>query len=656
MEVFMGKLWEPTEERKKSANITRFIDFVNKRYGKNIHTYQELYKWSVDCISDFYASLWDFLEIKASKKYETVVDDINKFPGARWFIGARLNLAENLLRYRDNHIAFVFKGENQKPFRMNYAELYDQVARLTKSLKEIGIKPGDRIVAYMPNLIETVIAMLAATSLGAIWSSCGLELGPKAVLDRFSQIEPKVLFAGTGYFYKGKAFNTISNVAEVMQGLPSVKKSIIIPYAIEKPDIGNIPEAVYYSDFLSRERGLEIQFEQLPSDHPVEILFSSGTTGKPKCIVHGIAGTLIAHLKTHVIHYNLTRNDTVLFIASPTWMVWNVQASCLGIGSTIVLYEGNPFYPDAGTIWKIIQDERVTFLGCSAAFIDALRNQGIKPKELYDLSSLQGIFQTGSALSAEGFEYIYQAIKDDVYFDSGLGGTDVQCGLVEGTPIQPVYAGQMMGPALGMKVNVYDEKGIPIIDKQGELVCEKPFPSVPLYFWNDPDGKRFKESYFNVYPNVWRHGDYAMIHSDTGGITAFGRSDSVLKPSGVRIGALEIYNVLVKVDEIADSLVVGQNWQGDQRIILFVKLKEGYELTEELKEKIKRTLRTGASPRHVPAKIIEVPDIPYTLNMKKVESAITNIVNGRPVPNRDALINPESLRFYEKITREELKS
>ena len=649
-------LWEPSEERKRNANITKFMEFVNERYGKSLRTYAELHKWSIEYIPEFYASIWDFIGIKASKSYEKVVDDINKFPGAKWFTGAKLNFSENLLRYRDDRTAFIFRAETKKSLRMSYAELYDQVARLAKPLKEMGVRPGDRVVAYMPNVIETVVAMLAATSLGAIWSSCGLELGPKAVLDRFSQIEPKVLFAGSGYLYKGKAFNTLSNVAEVVQGLPSVEKVIVVPYEAETAGLGLVPNAVYYHDLLSKERGLEIQFEQLPSDHPAEILFSSGTTGRPKCIVHGIAATLIAHLKGHIIHYNLKPSDTALFIASPTWMVWNVQASCLGVGNTIVLYDGNPFYPDPGALWKIIQDEKVTFLGCSAAFIDALRAQGVRPKELYDLSSLQGIFQTGSALSVEGFEYIYQAIKDDVYLDSGLGGTDIQTGLVEGSPIQAVYAGEMMGPALGMKVNVYDENGKPVIDKQGELVCEKPFPSVPLYFWGDPDGKKLKEAYFNVYPNIWRHGDYAMVHSDTGGITAFGRSDSVLKPSGVRIGALEIYNVVAKLDGIADSLVVGQNWQGDQRIILFVKLAKGYELNKELKEKIKNALRTEASPRHVPAKIIEVPDIPYTVNMKKVESAVGNIVNGRPVTNRGVLSNPESLDYYEKIAREELQS
>lgn len=649
-------LWQPAEEREKGANITKFMEFVSKRYGKDLHTYQELYHWSIDDIPDFWASVWDFSGIKASKPFEELVDGLDKFPGAKWFIGAKLNFAENLLRYKDERTAFIFKGEDRKTARMSYAELYDQVARLAKSLREIGIKPGDRVAAYMPNLMETVAAMLAAASIGAIWSSCGSELGPGAVVDRFGQIEPKVLFTADGYLFKGGIFNTLSNAAKVAQGVPSIEKVVVVPYVTEKPDISSIPNAVSYNDFLSGESGLEIQFEQLPPDHPHIILFSSGVTGKPKCIVHGLAGTLIVHLKTHILHFGLNRDDAVLFISSPTWMVWNVQASCLAVGCTVVLYDGNPFYPHPGAIWEIIQDERVTFLGCGATFILGCMNQGIKPKELYDLSSLQGMFQSGSALSAEGFEYVYEAIKDDLYFNSGLGGTDLQAGLIEGTPIQPVYAGQMMGPALGFATKVYDENGNPIFDKPGELVCEKPFPSVPLYFWNDPDREKFREAYFSVYPNVWRHGDYVMHYSDTGGMIAFGRSDFLLKPSGIRIGPAEIYSVVERFAEIADSVVVGQYWKGDQRIILFVKPKKGYRLTEELKERIRKALRTEASPRHVPAKTIEVPDIPYTFNMKKVESAVANIVNGRPVVNRDALINPESLDYYEKVTKEELQS
>ena len=642
-------IWEPSEERKKNANMTKFTNFINKRYGRKFQTYKELYNWSIENIPDFWASMWDFAEIKASKGYEKVVDDLNKFPGAKWFIGARLNFAENLLRYRDDHTAFVFKGETQRSARMSYAELYDSVARLAKSLRQIGIVPGDRVVAYMPNMMETAIAMLAATSIGATWASCATDIGAGAATDRFGQIEPKVLFAVDGYFYKGKAFDSLSNVAEIVKKIPSIKKVVIVSYTKEKPDINSIPNSVHYDDFLSKERGLEIHFEQLPPEHPVYIMFSSGTTGKPKCLVQGAAGVLITQLRDVILHTDLRRDDIHFFITTCSWMMWNWMLSSLAVGNTLVLYDGNATYPDSGAMWKIVQDEKVTMFGTSASYINLIRNEGLKPGRDYDLSSLREIWQTGSPLSAEGFEYVYQEIKKDVHFHSASGGTDINAVFCCGTPTLPVYAGQIQGPALGMKVKAYDENGKPVVDRQGELVCEAPAPSMPLYFWNDPTGEKYKEAYFNVYPNVWRHGDYVMFDSQTGGVTFFGRSDSLLKPSGVRIGTAEIYNQVEKLEEIADSLAIGQNWGGDQRVILFVKLAPGYQLTEDLKNKIKKTLRENASPRHVPAKIIAVPDIPYTLNMKKVESAVTNIIHGRPVLNRDALINPESLDYYENL-------
>lgn len=653
----MGKLlYTPTESRKKNANVTKFMEFVNQRYGKNLSTYQSLYDWSIEDIPNFWAAVWDFCEVKASKKYEKVVDDISKFPGAKWFVGSELNYAENILRRRDEHPAFIFIGENKKRAQMSYAELYRQVASLENSLRKIGVKAGDRVAAYLPNLMEGIVAMLATSSIGAIWASCGLELGPDAAIDRLAQIEPKVLFTSDGYFFKGKEFDTLSAVGKVTQNIPSLEKVVMIPYLKEKPDIRSLLKSIYYSDFISKEKPSEIRFEKLPPDHPHVILFSSGATGKPKCIVHGLAGTLMVHLKTHFLHFDLTNKDCALFIATPTWMVWNVQVSALATGCTLILYDGNPFYPDHGAIWKIIQNERVTFLGCGAGFILGCKEQGLKPKDLFDLSSLRGIFQSGSILPKEGFEYVYESIKEDLYFNSGLGGTDAQAGLIEGTPLQPVFAGEMSGPALGFATKVYDENGKPVFDRPGELVCERPFPSVPLYFWNDPEGSKFMETYFSHYPNIWRHGDYVIHHSETGGMTALGRSDSVLKPSGVRIGPAEIYNVVERVEEIADSCVVGQYWKGDQRIILFVKLKSGYELSDTLKEKIKKLLHTQASPRHVPAKIIAVPDIPYTFNLKKVESAVFNIINGRPVLNRDAIVNPSSLDYFEKIAKEELQS
>ncbi|OPY56618.1 MAG: Acetyl-coenzyme A synthetase [Pelotomaculum sp. PtaU1.Bin035] len=645
-------LWEPTEERKKQANITRFISFVNNKYGLEINSYKQLYNWSIDKLSDFWAAMWEFGEIKASQGYDAVVDDPAKLPGAKWFSGAKLNFAENLLRFRDDRTAYIFKGETQKSARMTYAELYDTVARLAKSLRETGIAPGDRVSGYMPNLIETVIAMLATASIGAIWSSCATDIGARAALERLGQIEPKVLFTADGYFYKGKKFDSLSNAAEIAKGIPTLKKVVVVSYTEDKPDLSQVPNGVHYSDFLSGESNLEIKFEQLPFDHPVFIMFSSGTTGKPKCMVQGAGGILINHLKELILHSDLKREDIIFYVTTCSWMMWNWLNSSLAAGATIVLYDGNPNYPDSGAMWKLIQDEKITVFGTSASYLHFLKSEGIKPGEAYDLSSLKEISQTGSALSAEGFEYVYRDIKSDLHFNSIAGGTDINGCFAIGSPIIPVYAGELQAPGLGMKVLAYDDQGKPVFDQQGELVCEAHAPSMPLYFWNDPENEKYKNAYFNVYPGVWRHGDYIVVHGDTGGITFYGRSDAVLKPSGVRIGTAEIYNQVEKFEEIADSLAIGQNWQEDQRVILFVKLAAGYNLTDDLKNRIKKALRDNASPRHVPSLIIEVPDIPYTMNMKKVESSVTNIVNGLPVTNRDALANPESLDYYQNILPE----
>jgi len=595
----MGKLlWRPSEERVKQANMTRFIDFVTKKYGLEINSYAQLYNWSIENILDFWAAMWEFGGIKASRGYNKVVDDLSKFPGARWFIGARLNFAENLLRYRDDNIAFVFKGEKQKSAKMTYAELYNIVARLAESLREMGIAPGDRVCAYMPNLIETAVAMLAATSIGATWASCGADLGAQAALDRLGQVEPKALFTADAYFYKSKTFDTLIKAEKVAKGIPSLEKVIVVSYVEFKPDISSIPNSVHYDDFLSSEKHPEIQFEQLPFDHPVFTMFSSGTTGKPKCMVQG-GGVLVNHLKELMLHTDLRREDRIMYITSCSWMMWNWLLSSLAVGATIVLYDGNPNYPDPSAMWKLIQDEKITIFGCSATYINYLRSQGVKPGKNHDLPSLREISQTGSSLSAEGFEYVYQEIKKDLHFNSISGGTDINGCFAAGSPTLPVFAGELQAPALAMKVKAYDETGNPIVDQQGELVCEAPSPSMPLHFWKDLDNERYKEAYFRFYPdkNVWRHGDYITIHSDTGGITFFGRSDAVLKPSGVRIGTAEIYNVVEKLEEIADSVTIGQNWKGDQRIILFVKLSPKYSLTDDLKNKIRKTLRENAKCR-----------------------------------------------------------
>jgi acetoacetyl-CoA synthetase len=419
---------------------------------------------------------------------------------------------------------------------MTYSELYDSVARLAKSLRKIGVKPGDRVAAYMPNLIETAMAMLATTSIGAIWSSCATDLGQQAVLDRFGQIEPKVLFTVDGYFYRGKPFDSLANAGEVARGIPSLEKVVVVRYTGQETDISHIPNSVWYDQFIASGEHPEIQFEQLPFDHPVVIMFSSGTTGRPKCMVQGAGGVLINHLKELILHTDLKREDIIFYITTCSWMMWNWLLSSLAVGATIVLYDGNPNYPDPGAMWKLIQDEKITIFGTSATYINYLRSQGLKPGKDYDLSSLREISQTGSPLSAEGFEYVYKAIKEDLHFNSISGGTDINGCFATGSPILCVYAGELQRAGLGMKVNCYDGKGNPVLDRMGELVCEAPTPSMPLYFWNDPNGKRYKEAYFSVYPNVWHHGDYIMIHSDTKGITFFGRSDAVLKPSGVRLG------------------------------------------------------------------------------------------------------------------------
>jgi acetoacetyl-CoA synthetase len=647
-------LWTPSEERKQDANITRFMRDVNARHTLKLDSYSDLYKWSVENISDFWADVWDFAEIKASKRYDSVVTDLSVFPGAKWFPGAMLNFAENLLRYRDDRLAFIFHGETQKTKRMTYAELYDEVARLSHSLAEAGVGEGDRVVGYMPHLIETVIGMLAATSLGAVWSSCATDIGAGAAIERLGQIAPKVMITADGYFYKGKIFETLSHAEEVAGGISSLKKVIVVSYVSERADISQIPNAIHYEDFLAKENNLEIRFAQLPFDHPLYIMFSSGTTGKPKCLVQGAGGVLINHLKELLLHTDLKRSDRIFYITSCSWMMWNWLMSSLAVGATIVLYDGNPNYPDAGAMWQLIDDEQITIFGCSASYLHFLKKENISPRTTTsrDLSSLREISQTGSPLSADGFEYVYREIKSDLHFNSIAGGTDINGCFAAGSPIVPVYAGELQSAALGMKIKAYDEKAKPIFDEQGELVCEAPSPSMPLYFWNDPNGSKYHKAYFDVYPGVWRHGDYVLIHKDTGGITFYGRSDAVLKPSGVRIGTAEIYAQMENLPEVMDSLAVGQNYQDDQRVILFVKLAAGQALTAELQSKIRKTLRENASPRHVPALILEAPEIPYTLNMKKVESAVTNILNGRAVSNRDALINPGSLEFYEKVTRE----
>ncbi len=641
-------LWQPTEERISQTNIVRFINFVNERHHLNLSNYEELYHWSVLEISDFWAAMWEFAEIRYSKSYDQVLDQSEKMPGNKWFEGARLNFAENLLRYRDDRVALIFKGESNPTVRITYKELYDEVARVAASLKALGVKTGDRVAGFMPNMPQSIIAMLAATSLGAAWSSCSPDFGIKGVMDRFGQIAPKVLFTADGYWFKGKAMDSLQRISEIVKQLPSVEKMVVVPYTSGNPDISSIDKAELFDDFKSSESGLMIKFEQLPPDHPLYVMYSSGTTGLPKCMVQSSSGILINHMKELILHTDLNRDDVIFYFTTCGWMMWNWLTSALSVGASVVLFDGNPFYPDPGVLWQMAEDEKITVFGTSAGYISALRNTGLRPTDKYDLSELKTILSTGSPLSEEGFEYVYDAIKPDLQLSSISGGTDLNGCFALGNPTAPVYIGELQCRGLGMKVEAFDDNGKPVIGQQGELVCTAPFPSMPIYFWDDPEGKKYYNAYFDVYPNIWRHGDYIEIN-DRGSVKIYGRSDTTLNPGGVRIGTAEIYRQVDQMEEIADSLVIGQTWKSDVRVVLFVMMPEGIDLTDKLKHKIKTLIRSNASPRHVPAKIIAVPDIPYTLNMKKVELAVKKMIENKPVLNKDALKNPEALDFYAGI-------
>ena len=641
-------LWTPSEEQKSGCRMADFMRFVNKRCGSDFHEYAELYRWSVENIPDFWAAIWDYFDILCSKSYDKVVDDLNKFPGAEWFVGAKLNYAENILRCCDRDgDAITFRGEDFRRTTMTRRELKTTVERLATAFRAEGIVPGDTIAGYLPNLPETIIAMLAAAAVGATWCSCATDIGALAAVDRVGQIKPKILVTTDGYRYKGKTFSTVPNVREIAARIPSLKRVVVVHYAGED-DVSDIPMAARFADYLAPAPE-HFVYEQVSASHPLVVMFSSGTTGKPKCMVQSHAGILVNQLKELVLHCDIQQGSKLLYITTCSWMMWNWQAAALGTGAELCLFDGNPSYPDDAAIWKILEEEKVTDFGLSASYIHMLIAHGFSPREHADLSALRAISQTGSALSDDGWEFVYREIKQDYHFNSIAGGTDINGCFGIGNMMIPVYSGELSALGLGEKVECYDDDGKPIRDREGELVCEKPIPSMPLYFWDDPKGERYFGAYFTVYPGVWRHGDYVILHGNTGGLTFCGRSDSVLKPSGVRIGTAEIYNQVNSLPEVEDSLAVGQNIHGDQRIVLFVKCQPGHTLDEELIKKIKTTLRTKASPRHVPAVILETPEIPATLNGKKVEGAVTNILNGRPVGNRDALSNPESLKFYEDI-------
>jgi len=650
-------LWSPSEDDVENANITRFIEFVSEKRGIEFSGYFDLYDWSVSDIPAFWSDIWEFANVVASVGYEQVVDDLGRFPGARWFVGARMNFAENLMRYSDERTAIVFRDELGDRREYTYRDLHLEVARFREYLKELGVGPGDRVVSYMPNIPETVFAMLAATSLGAAWSSTGTELGPTAVVDRLGQLEPKVLITVDQSAYKGRVNDLRTNVAKIAGSIPSLRSVLVIERFRERADVSEIPKAVSASEVLSgRGQAESVRFEQVESNSPVYIMFSSGTTGKPKCMVQSVAGVLVNHLKELILHTDLKREDALIYITSPSWMMWNWMVSSLAVGSKLVLFDGNPLHPDWRTMWRIAEEEGVTVFGCSASYIYAVRGANAEPGKEFDLWRLREVSQTGSPLSADGFAWVYEHVKSDLWFNSISGGTDINGCFLAGSPTLPVYAGELQSPALGMKVKAYDESGNEVYDREGELVCEAPSPSMPIYFWNDPDYRKYVETYFEFYrrvgKNVWRHGDWITIFSDTRSAVIHGRSDATLKVSGVRIGTAEIYRVVERFPEVADSLVASLDVDGETKVVLFVKMREGQELTEELIDRIRKALREEASPRHVPHYVVQAPDIPYTFNLKKVEIAVSNILNGRPVTNREAIVNADVLEFYEKFAQE----
>ena len=641
-------LWEPSIERIKNSNMYCFVEFVNRHHNKNFEEYSDLYQWSIENIPDFWAALWKFAHIKASKPYTQIIDDLSKMPGANWFKGAHLNFAENLMRYRDDQLAIIFQAEDKVTRRLTYAQLYDQVAAVALALKQSGVKSGDRVAAFIPNIPEAIIAMLATTSLGGIWSSCSPDFGIKGVLDRFGQIKPKILFTADGYFFKGKPQESLLRMTSILDQLPSVQKLVVVPFISPKPKIDALSRAIQYDDFCQPVSNSRIEFEQLPFDHPLYIMYSSGTTGLPKCMVQSAGGILLHHLKELILHTDLKRSDTIFYFTTCGWMMWNWLVSSLGVGATIVLYEGNPFHPSPTNLWKMAQDKGITIFGTSAGYLLSLENAEVRPKEKFDLKPLRTILSTGSPLSVESFEYVYDHIKKDVQLASISGGTDLNGCFAMGNPMGPVHAGELQCRGLAMKVMAFDAQGHAVIDQKGELVCAAPFPSMPIYFWDDPDGQKYHQAYFNFYPGIWRHGDFIII-TKQGGVIMLGRSDATLNPGGVRIGTAEIYRQIDLIDQIEDCVVVGQDWKNDVRVILFVKMAEGFILDEHLKTKIRQTIRTNVSPRHVPAKIIAVPDIPYTLNMKKVELAVKKAIQNEKICNKDSLKNPEVLDFYTNI-------
>ena len=650
-------LWTPSESRLTQSRLQDFMGYLETQGQGSYEDYGALHQFSVVKRENFWSALWDYTDIVAEQKGAVVAENSDTFPcqpdaGVRWFPEARLNFAENLLRYRDDRPALISRLENGQRRVVTYEQLHTHVAELAASLRALGVGPGDRVAGFMPNVIETVEAMLATTSLGAIWSSCSPDFGINGVLDRFGQIQPKVLFAADGYFYNGKVCDSLERLAAISDAIDTLEQVVVIPVVSDQPDCSGLSKAVLWEDFLDSSAA-EINFAQLPFDHPLFIMYSSGTTGMPKCIVHGAGGTLIQHLKEHQLHVDLSREDVMFYFTTCGWMMWNWLVSGLASGAALVLYDGSPFAQDGLSLLKAIEAEKISIFGVGAKYLAALEKAGIVPQDEVDLASLKTILSTGSPLSHESFRYVYKEFKADICLSSISGGTDILSCFVGGSPILPVHVGEIQAPGLGMAVEIWSDVGEPLLEGKGELVCTKPFPSMPIGFWNDTDGELYRGAYFNHWANVWAHGDYGEVTPSKGYII-HGRSDAVLNPGGVRIGTAEIYRQVERLEEVQESIVVGQEWDNDVRVVLFVVLTSGTVLSDNLRARIANAIRENTTSRHVPAKILEVPDIPRTLSGKIVELAVRNAIHGQPIKNTDALANPEALEAFKG--RQELRT
>lgn len=639
-------IWRPTDRRIAESNMLRFLQAQAPRLEQP--DYQSLYRWSVDRSAEFWAAFWEFSGVRFMANYRSVLTDPDRMPGACWFEGARLNYADNLLRPEHQATALVFYSERGDRIEMSRDKLRRDVAALASALRSMGVGEGDRVAGLLPNRPEAVVAMLASASLGAVWSSCSPDFGAGAVLDRFGQIRPKVLFATDGYFYNGKTIDCRPTLARVAERIGSLEAVVVVGYVEQKPDLSGVPGARRYVDTLAEADGTGTgggaapEYRALPFSHPLYIMYSSGTTGVPKCIVHGAGGTLIQHLKELQLHCDIKPGDAVFYFTTTGWMMWNWVVSALALGATLVLFDGSPFHPDPGVLWRIAEREGLAVFGTSAKYLSALEKAGYRPTENVRLPRLASVLSTGSPLAPSSFDFVYEHVKEDLQLSSIAGGTDIIGCFISGNPMLPVFRGELQCAALGLAVDVFDDRGRPVREQKGELVCRAPFPSMPVSFWNDPGDAMYRAAYFERFPGVWCHGDYVEM-TPSGGFIIHGRSDAILNPGGVRIGTSEIYRIVEDFEEIAEAIAVGQEWEGDVRVVLFVRMQPGHEVSGNLVERIRRAVRAQASPRHVPAKVLEAADIPRTRSGKIVELAVRDAIHGREAVNVDALANPEAL-------------